>query len=162
MRKILYGAIALVAAFSAAPASAADLSRNSSPYMTAPTNYGPYRWTGPYVGAYVGVWYASPQFALTPDGRSLITASEDGELARWDLRTRKKTRTWKIETGLAPALAVSPDGLTVAVGMKSGVQLIDLRSGTARTATDPKSSTQSFNGRRYGRSRVPSPVFEKW
>ncbi len=88
-----------------------------------------------YVGAYVGIWYSSPQFALTPDGRSIITASEDGELARWDLRTRTKTRTWRIETGLAPALAVSPDGLTVAVGIKQGLQLVDLRSGTVRTAT---------------------------
>ncbi len=88
-----------------------------------------------FVGAYVGFFYASPQFALTPDGRSLITASEDGELARWDLRTREKTGTWKVETGLAPALAVSPDGLTAAVGIKHGVQFIDLRSGNARTAT---------------------------
>ena len=88
-----------------------------------------------FVGAYVGVWYASPQFAVSPDGHSLITASEDGELARWDLRTRTKTRTWKIETGLAPALAVSPDGLTAAVGIEHGVQLVDLRSGTVRTAT---------------------------
>ena len=87
-----------------------------------------------FVGAYVGVWYASPQFALTPDGRSLITASEDGELAWWDLRSRRKTRTRRIETGLAPALAVSPDGLTAAVGIKHGVQLVDLRSGTVRTA----------------------------
>src|SRR5215213_7814653 len=45
-----------------------------------------------FVGAYVGFWYASPQFALTPDDRSVITASEDGELALWDLGTRKKTR----------------------------------------------------------------------
>ena len=88
-----------------------------------------------FVGAYVGVWYASPQFALTPDGRSLITASEDGELARWDLRTREKTGTWAIEVGLAPALAVSPDGSTAAVGIKEGVQLVDLGSGTARTLT---------------------------
>ena len=71
---------------------------------------------------------------LTPDGRSLLTASEDGELARWDLRSRKKTRTWRIETGTAPALAVSPDGLTAAVGIKHGVQLVDLRSGATRAA----------------------------
>jgi WD40 repeat protein len=88
-----------------------------------------------FVGAYVGVWYGSPQFALTPDDRSLITASEDGELARWDLRSGKKTGTWSIETAVAPALAVSPDGLTAAVGFKRGVQLVDLRSGTSRTAT---------------------------
>jgi WD40 repeat protein len=89
-----------------------------------------------FVGAYVGSYYASPQFALTPDDRSLITASEDGELARWDLRSRRKTRTWRIETGglHGVAVAVSPDGLTAAVGIKHGVQLVDLRSGTVRTA----------------------------
>ena len=90
---------------------------------------------GSFVGAYVGFWYSSPQFALTPDGRFILTASEDGELARWDLGSGKKTRTWRIETGAAPALAVSPDGLTAAVGIKRGVQLVDLRSGSARTAT---------------------------
>jgi WD40 repeat protein/tRNA A-37 threonylcarbamoyl transferase component Bud32 len=88
-----------------------------------------------FVGAFVGAWYAFPQFAVTPNGRSLITASEDGELASWDLRTRKKTRTWRIETGTAPALAVSPDGRTAAVGMKHGVLLVDLRSGAVRTAS---------------------------
>jgi WD40 repeat protein len=88
-----------------------------------------------FVGAYVGVWWASPQFALTPDDRSLVTASEDGELAWWDLRTRRKMRTYTIETGTAPALAVSPDGLTAAIGIKGGVELVDLRSGTVRTAT---------------------------
>jgi WD40 repeat protein len=88
-----------------------------------------------FVGAYVGFYFASPQFALTPDDRSLLTASEDGELAQWDLRSRRKTRTWRIETGTAPALAVSPDGLTAAVGIKHGVQLVDLRSGTVRTAS---------------------------
>jgi WD40 repeat protein len=88
-----------------------------------------------FVGAYVGFWYATPQFALTPNGRSVLTASEDGELARWDLRSGRKTRAWTIEPGTAPALAVSPDGRTAAVGMRHGVQLVDLRSGTVRTAT---------------------------
>jgi WD40 repeat protein/tRNA A-37 threonylcarbamoyl transferase component Bud32 len=97
-----------------------------------------------FVGAYVGTEYAAPQFALTPDDRSLITASEDGELARWDLRTSKKTRTLRIETGLAPALAVSPDGLTVAVGVKHGVQLVDLRSGTVRAASGDVAGSPSW------------------
>ncbi|MDP9188415.1 MAG: hypothetical protein M3O25_04115, partial [Actinomycetota bacterium] len=87
-----------------------------------------------FVGAYVGFYYAPPQFALTADDRSLITASEDGELAWWDLRSGKKTRTEVIETG-AHALALSPDGLTAAVGIEGGMQLVDLRSGTVRTAT---------------------------
>ena len=97
-----------------------------------------------FVGAYVGVWYASPQFALTPNGRSLITASEDGELAWWDLRSGRKTRTRRIETGLAPALAVSPDGLTAAVGSRHGVQLVDLRSGTVRTAARDSAASPSW------------------
>jgi WD40 repeat protein/tRNA A-37 threonylcarbamoyl transferase component Bud32 len=86
------------------------------------------------VGAYVGFYYAAPHFALTADDHSLITASEDGEFAWWDLRSRKRTRTLKIGTGLH-ALAVSPDGLTAAVGIERGVQLVDLRSGTVRKAT---------------------------
>jgi WD40 repeat protein len=96
-----------------------------------------------FVGAYVGTWYASPQFALTPDDRFLITASEDGELVWWDLRSRKKARTVRIETGLH-ALAVSPDGLTAAVGIKHGVQLVDLRSGTMRTATADLAGSPSW------------------
>jgi WD40 repeat protein/tRNA A-37 threonylcarbamoyl transferase component Bud32 len=87
-----------------------------------------------YVGAYVGFYYASPEFALTSGDRSLVTASEDGELAWWDLRSRKKTRARRIETGLH-ALAVSPNGLTAVVGIEGGVQLVDLRSGSVRTAT---------------------------
>jgi WD40 repeat protein/class 3 adenylate cyclase len=85
-----------------------------------------------FVGSYVGFYYASPHFALTANGRSLITASEEGELAWWDLRSRKKTRTLTIETGLH-ALALSPDGLTAAVGNERGVQFVDLRSGSVQT-----------------------------
>jgi WD40 repeat protein len=87
-----------------------------------------------FVGAYVGFYYAAPQFALTSDNRSLITASEDGELAWWDLRSGKKTRTEEIETGQLHAVAVSRDGLTAAVGIEHGLQLVDLRSGRTRTA----------------------------
>jgi WD40 repeat protein len=87
-----------------------------------------------YVGGYVGFQYAPPSFALAPDDRALITASEDGELQWWDLQTHKKTRTEEIERGLH-VLALSPDGLTVAVGIDRGMQLVDLRSGTVQTAT---------------------------
>jgi WD40 repeat protein/tRNA A-37 threonylcarbamoyl transferase component Bud32 len=96
-----------------------------------------------FVGAYVGSYYASPQFALTPDDRSLITASED-ELAQWDLRSRKKTRTWRIETGRLHALALSPDGLTAAVGIEQGMQLVDLPSGAVRTASGDLAGTPNW------------------
>jgi len=87
-----------------------------------------------FVGDFVGFYYASPDFALAADDRSLLTASEDGELAWWDLESGQKTRTLPIETGLrAPALAVSPDGLTAAVGVDGGIQVVDLGAGTVRT-----------------------------
>jgi WD40 repeat protein/tRNA A-37 threonylcarbamoyl transferase component Bud32 len=89
-----------------------------------------------FVGDYVGFYYQSPHFVLTADDRSLITASEDGELAWWDLRSGTKTRTLKIETvKTSPALALSPDGLTAAVGIERGVQFVNLPSGTVQAAT---------------------------
>jgi WD40 repeat protein/tRNA A-37 threonylcarbamoyl transferase component Bud32 len=96
-----------------------------------------------FVGAYVGFYYASPHLALTADDRSLITASEDGELAWWDLRSRRKTRTLKIQTGLH-ALALTPDGRTAAVGIDRGIQLVDLVDGTVRTATGGPAGSPSW------------------
>ena len=89
-----------------------------------------------FVGAYVGFQYASPHFVLTADDRSLVTASEDGELAWWDLRSRRKTRTVPIKAGSPPvALTLSSDGRTAAVGIDGGIQLVDVPTGTALTAT---------------------------
>ena len=87
-----------------------------------------------FEGAEVGLREAAPHFALTSDYRSLLTASEDGELAVWNLRSREKTRTFRIATGLH-ALALSPDDHTAAVGVDGGIQLVDLPSGEVRTAT---------------------------
>ncbi|HEY5878360.1 MAG TPA: WD40 repeat domain-containing protein [Nakamurella sp.] len=70
---------------------------------------------------------------LTPDGRSVITASDSGELAWWDLERGRTTRTIPIPPGQA-AIALSPDGATVAVGTGGGIELIDAASGQARTA----------------------------
>ncbi len=77
---------------------------------------------------------ASPFFALTPDGGSIVTASPDGELAWWDLQSREKTRALAIAEGYH-AFALSPDGRTAAVGIDGGIQLVDLRSGKVRTAS---------------------------
>jgi WD40 repeat protein/tRNA A-37 threonylcarbamoyl transferase component Bud32 len=76
----------------------------------------------------------TPFFALTPDGRSLITAAPDAELAWWDLGSRERTRTVRIANG-HHALAVSADGRTVAVGIDDGIELVDVRTGAVRSAT---------------------------
>jgi WD40 repeat protein len=66
-----------------------------------------------------------------------------GELAWWDLRSRKKTRRLAIETG-PHALAVSPDGLTAAVGIDHGLQLVDMDTGAVRTATHGLTGTPNW------------------
>ena len=86
-----------------------------------------------FVGEYIGFQYVAPSFVLTPDDRFVLTAAEDGELVWWDLQTRQKTKALPIEPGL-PALALSRDGRTAAVGVDGGIQLVDLASGTVRTA----------------------------
>jgi WD40 repeat protein/tRNA A-37 threonylcarbamoyl transferase component Bud32 len=96
-----------------------------------------------FLGAYVGGYYASPHFGLTANDRSVITASQDGELAWWDLRSHKKTRRLTIETG-PHALAVSPDGLTAAVGIDHGIQLVDMDTGAVRTATHGLTGTPNW------------------
>jgi WD40 repeat protein/tRNA A-37 threonylcarbamoyl transferase component Bud32 len=83
--------------------------------------------------SFIQSYYRPPNFALTPDGRSVVTASDTGELAWWDLRSRRKTRTIEIATGYH-AVAISPDGFTAAVGIGGGIQLVDVRTGTKRTA----------------------------
>ncbi len=94
----------------------------------------------------------APFFALTPDGRSLITAAPDGELAWWDLGSRERTRTVRIEKG-HHALAVSADGRTVAVGIDDGIELVDVRTGAVRRSATgvltarPNSLEFSHDGR---------------
>jgi WD40 repeat protein len=86
-----------------------------------------------FSGAFVGSFYQAAGLALTRDGRSAIVASDHDELVWWDIREPKQTRRVKIAPG-RHALAVSPDGRTVAVGIDGGLQLVDARSGSIRTA----------------------------
>jgi WD40 repeat protein len=71
-------------------------------------------------------------FALTADGRSLLTASDAGELVWWDLDSGRRTRTLPIEAGQGP-LDLSPDGRLAAVGTDEGIQFIELGTGAVRT-----------------------------
>jgi WD40 repeat protein len=86
-----------------------------------------------FTGSFISQYWTDPNAVLTPDGRSLVTASADGELAWWDLDNGEKTRTIEIEEGYR-ALALSPDGLTAAIGLDRGIRLIDVRTGAAREA----------------------------
>ncbi|MGH3129304.1 MAG: protein kinase domain-containing protein, partial [Gaiellaceae bacterium] len=84
-----------------------------------------------FTGRWLSQWWTDPSIALTPDGRSLVTTSNVGTLTRWDLASRKKTRTFQVPDGYR-ALALSPDGRTAAIGLDDGIQLIDVRTGAVR------------------------------
>jgi WD40 repeat protein len=86
-----------------------------------------------YAGAYRAQFWGAPGLALTPDGSSVLTASNEDELVWWDLRSGSATRRVRIGAG-HHALAVSSDGDTVAVGVDRGIQLVDTRSGAVRTS----------------------------
>ena len=66
--------------------------------------------------------------ARRPTGARSSPPSPEGELAWWDLGSRERTRTVRIENG-HHALALSADGRTVAVGIDDGIELVDVRTG---------------------------------
>jgi WD40 repeat protein len=82
---------------------------------------------------FIQSYYRPPHFAFASDGRSVLTASESGELAWWDLQTQRPIRTLEIAPGYH-ALALSPDGRTAALGIDGGIQLVDVATGDTRRA----------------------------
>lgn len=58
--------------------------------------------------------------AVTPDGKRLLTASDDGTVRAWDLRTGDTTSVFDWKVGPVTALACAPDGLTCAAAGTGG------------------------------------------
>ena len=48
--------------------------------------------------------------ACSPDGRTALTANDDGTLTLWELATGRQLRTFRGHTGRALCVAFSPDG----------------------------------------------------
>ncbi len=96
-----------------------------------------------FVGAYVGSTWQAPGFALTPDGRSAVIATEKDELVWWDLRSRTPTKRVDIGTGRHP-LALTRDGRSAAVGIDRGFLLVDTRSGAVEAVPGARSETPSW------------------
>jgi WD40 repeat protein len=88
--------------------------------------------------------------AFTPDGQSLATATHSGNVDLWDVARRVKTATLQVPptTSHAPvaAVAVSPDGKTIAFGTEDkqgNNSLVELWSTTTRQVTQSvKAGTQ--------------------
>src|SRR5262249_48766716 len=54
--------------------------------------------------------------AFSPDGKRIVSGSEDRTLKVWDAQTGQETRTLEGHTGIVYSVAFSPDGKRIASG----------------------------------------------
>lgn len=59
---------------------------------------------------------AATESVLYPDGKTVATAGEDGLVHLWDITNKQRLKTFQPKIGAIHAMAVSPDGKTLAVG----------------------------------------------
>ena len=84
---------------------------------------------GQEVRRFAGHRRAVTALALSPDGKTLYSASLDRSVRAWtvadgkELRVKQFEQTREFSSGVE-AVAVSPDGKTLAVGCKAGVRLL--------------------------------------
>jgi WD40 repeat protein len=89
---------------------------------------------------------------LSPDGRRAASASADGRLRIWNLRTRRAVMTVKAHRGEARAVRFSPDGGTVVSGGADGsVVLTEVATGRRRIVIrTPEATVFSVAVARHG------------
>jgi RNA polymerase sigma factor (sigma-70 family) len=63
-----------------------------------------------------GMWSFIRSLAFLPDGKSLLAASGEGKVRHWDLPTGKLRQTFESHSTWGDAMALTPDGKTVAFG----------------------------------------------
>jgi WD40 repeat protein len=63
---------------------------------------------------------------ISPDGRTLASASYDGTVRFWDIESAQERACYDWGIGKVDCVAFSPDGMTVAAGGEGGVVLWDV------------------------------------
>jgi WD40 repeat protein len=66
-------------------------------------------------GTLTGHIHAVSSVAISPDGKTLVSASWDSEIKVWNLATGQEIRNWKGQPGIR-SIAISPDGQTLISG----------------------------------------------
>jgi WD40 repeat protein len=69
--------------------------------------------------------------AITPDGRRLISSNRQGVVTVRDMLDRNVVGTVNLGAEFVCALAIAPDGETIAIGGLQGIKLLHLRKGGA-------------------------------
>jgi WD domain, G-beta repeat len=68
--------------------------------------------------------------AYSPDGKKLVTCSQDGSVKLWDAETRRELRSYTGHTDAVRAVAIAPDNKTVAsAGGDKEIKLWDAETG---------------------------------
>jgi|GEM_PF-1267226 len=94
--------------------------------------------------------------AISPDGRTALSASDDMTLKLWDLATGKELKAYAGHTGIVDSVAFSPDGRTALSGSEDKtLKLWDLSGGNAiRTFTGHTASVRGVAISPDGRSAL--------
>jgi WD40 domain-containing protein len=54
--------------------------------------------------------------AFAPSGSLLATCDQDGVVKAWDLATRTELRSWRVDGSPCQAIAIAPNGTSIAAG----------------------------------------------
>jgi WD40 repeat protein len=74
---------------------------------------------------------------FTPDGKSLVSSSDDGTVRLWDVVTGKIQAVIQGDSAPGSPMALAPDGRAIALRNSKDIRIVDIRSQQERVALEP-------------------------